>query len=154
MNVYITYDRYEHDEWYSVYHIDTNKQKAIKHFLELDLVDFISYGPDDCHAFQLQKVIMSKKEYDKLCKLANSLHEEDELKEMLINIFDEREYEVETIFSTDGCTDVWEMLDYYCDKLGVDKNDEDAKYEVQKKLWNDDNLFEEILKEYINVYYG
>ena len=64
MNIYITYDRYEHDEWFSVFHIETNKARAIKHFREIDLIDFICYGPDDCHSFQLQKVVLSKKEYE------------------------------------------------------------------------------------------
>ena len=41
MNVYITYDRYEHNEWFCVYHIDTDLDRAIEHCREIDLFDFI-----------------------------------------------------------------------------------------------------------------
>ena len=36
MHVYITYDRYEHNEWLAVYTIETNRQRAIKKFKEED----------------------------------------------------------------------------------------------------------------------
>ena len=39
MNVYITYDRYERDEWYALYGVETNKRRAIKKFLEDNAMD-------------------------------------------------------------------------------------------------------------------
>lgn len=66
MEVYITYDRYEHDEWYDISWIGINKEQAIKQFKEQELPSFLEYGPDDCHSFQLVEVVMStnSKEYD------------------------------------------------------------------------------------------
>lgn len=152
MNVYITYDRYEHDEWYSIYNIETNKQKAIKHFKEVDLVDFLSSGPDDCHSFQLQKVIMSKRQYLKLLHLFEEGTEHN-ITKFMIPIFDETEYEVETIFFTDGCSDNISIVEYYCDCLGVDKDDEDEKDAVCERIQEDDNLYNKYLKEYIKFNY-
>lgn len=159
MNVYITYDRYEHNEWLSVYHIETNKQRAIKHFRETDLIDFLSYGPDDCHSFQLQKVVLSKSQYDKLCYLVETEKDcescyEQELKEMLIAFFEEdEEYDVETLASTDGCSDNIELAEYYCDKLGIDEEDEDKREEIKEKVWNDEELYLKVLKEWIKLNY-
>lgn len=160
MNVYITYDRYEHDEWLSVHHIETNMQRAIKHFKEEDLPDFLEYGPDDCHSFQLQKIQMTKKQYERLCELVNaeapSANYEDEsaeLKELLIRIFDEdEEFCVETIFQTDGCSDYWEMLKYYCEENGLLYDDDDEQEEAQERL-QDDELFKKTIREYIKAYY-
>ncbi len=153
MNIYITYDRYERDEWYSVYHIETNKQRAIQHFLETDLIDFLTYGPDDCHSFQLQKVVMTREEYKKLCKLIEAADKEGELREFLIGVYSETEFEVETIFCTDGCSDNMEAVNYYCDKLGIDEDDDDARAEMWEKIGNDEALWLNILKEYIAVTY-
>ena len=162
MNVYITYDRYEHDEWYSVYHIETNKARAIKHFKEVDLIDFLAYGPDDCHSFQLQKVVLTKKEYLELIDLVeNDARTEEELKDFLINIYDERDYEVETLMSTDGCSDVWDIVKYYAESYTFKQNcenydncDEDELLNIaQEQLFSNDELFAQIAKEYIKYNY-
>ena len=120
MNVYITYDRYEHNEWLSVHRIETNRKRAIKLFKAVDLVDFLSYGPDDCHSFQLQKVVLDKEDYHRLCYLvenetSESSDDNDELKETLIAFYQELpEYQSEIICSTDGCSDNCELIHYYC----------------------------------------
>jgi hypothetical protein len=40
MNLYITYDRYEHDEWYYIYGYGTNRSQEIKKCKEEYLPDF------------------------------------------------------------------------------------------------------------------
>ena len=153
MNVYIAYDRYERDEWYSIYHIETNRRKAIKHFKEVDLVDFISYGPDDCHSFQLQKVVMTPTQYRKLCELCKIDVHEKELVDFMIDIYDENEYEVETIYFTDGCTDNFALIEFYCIRSGIEADDYDAIDDAQEKLFNDEELYLSVLKEYIKCNY-
>lgn len=159
MNVYLTYDRYEHDEWYYVYNIETNKRRAIKYFKETALVDFISYGPDDCHSFQLQRIVMSAKEYKRLCYLVenegnHTCDTSDELKELLIRIFDEDdEFEVETLYSTDGCSDNWDLIKFYCEEVGFDSENDDEFNQAQEILFNDDELYEKMLKKYIKLTY-
>ncbi len=154
MNVYIAYDRYEHDEWYSIYNIETNRQRAIKHFKEIDLIDFISYGPDDCHSFQLQKVYMTKEQYKKLIEVYKNGSEED-VKDFMMQIYDEWEedFEVETIMSTDGCSDNFELIEFYCQSVGIEADDYDAIDEAEQKLFNDEELYAKVLKEYIAMYY-
>lgn len=153
MNIYIAYDRYERDEWYSVYHIETNRHRAIKHFKEIDLVDFISYGPDDCHSFQLQKVVMTRMQYQKLCELCKRDTYNKEFIEFMIGIYDETEYEVETISYTDGCSDNFELIEFYCRQIGIEADDEDAIYDAEEKLFNDEELYMKVLKNYIKIYY-
>ena len=158
MNVYICYDRYERDEWYSVYHIETNKNRAIKHFREVDLIDFLSYGPDDCHSFVLQQVIMTAKQYHRLCYLVenegnHTCDTSDELKDLLISIYDESEFDVYTLMSTDGCTDNFELLKFYCVVNGLDPENYDNINDAQDALYDDEDLYLIWLKRYIALNY-
>lgn len=157
MNVYITYDRYEHNEWFSIYHIDTNKQRAIKHCKEIDLLDFISYGPDDCHSFQLQKVFMTKAEYKRFCELVENkgYSEHGELHDIMVDIFEQIScwnYD-NILISSDGCSDAYEILKYYCIKKGIEADDDDAIDEAEEELCLNDELRKVITREYINTVY-
>lgn len=151
-DVYITYDRYEHDEWYSVYHLGVNYDKAIQDFREVSLPSFINYGPDDCHSFQLQRVVMSDYKYRKLRALVNAADKEDELREFLMEIYDGDEYEVETIFFTDGCSDAWEIVRLYCDENGLDYENPDEQEEAREAL-EDEETWDEYIALYINSNY-
>lgn len=152
LDVYITYDRYEHDEWYSVYHIDTNGDSAYQHFIETDLPDFLCYGPDDCHAFVLQRVPMSSKEYRHLCYLNSDKGDQRELEDILQTFYHE-EREVETLLFTDGCSDYFDIVRYYCEQQGYDSEDEDINSRVQEELFGDDELFKKVVKEYVKDNY-
>ena len=162
MNAYITYDRYERDEWYSIYNIETNRQRAIKHFREVDLPDFLAYGPDDCHSFQLQRVEMTKKQYDTFMKwieegqsLENYGTKSSELFEFMVDLFDGTGVAGDTsvLFSTDGCSDNFELIEFYCQSIGIEADDDDAIADAERELLNDDELYNKILKEYIAMYY-
>lgn len=110
MIVYIAYDRYEYNEWFLVYNIETNKKRAIKHYKEIDLPNFLSSYPDDCHSFQLQKIEMSKKEYTLLCELVKNVdiddctsEESNMLRDIMISIYEKCDWENPNIlFATDG----------------------------------------------------
>ena len=159
MNVYITYDRYERNEWLSVYHIEKNRERAIKHFKEEDLIDFLSYGPDDCHTFQLQRVVLSSEQYKRLLFLVENDGAEHpeygkELEELLIRFYEEdEEFEPLTLYSTDGCSDNWELVEFYCEMENLDPEDDDHKEMAQEILFNDDEIYTRVLKEYIAVAY-
>ncbi len=147
-DIYITYDRYGRDEWYQVYHLDTNEEKAKKQFKEEALLNFVLYGPDDCHTFQLQRVVMSDYKYRQLRALVNAPDHEKELKEFLMDIYAENGYEVETIYCTDGCSDAIETIKYYCAQNGLDydnQDDQDAAY----KALEDNELYAEMLQQHI-----
>ena len=157
MKVYITYDRYEHDEWFQVYHYSTSKSEIMK-TLKSDLIDFISYGPDDCHSFQCQVVDIPKSKFDRLTYLL-SLNldtteysdDDKELKDILIDIFDEWSPD-NCILFTDGCTDNDELVKY------ILKNDEDFENsdeeEVYEKLIDDQDYYDLWLNKYVSNEYN
>ena len=162
MKVYITYDRYERDEWYNIYYVTTDKEESIKHCKEEDLIDFISYGPDDCHSFQIQEVEMTTEEYkqfnswvdDDSQSLENYGDKSSDLFKKMYNYYDklgEPGYEV--ILSTDGCTDNVDLIHFYGTQNGLDTEDDEVYYEVQEELFNDEELYLKVLKDYINETY-
>lgn len=165
MKVYITYDRYERNEWFNIYNISLDRDSATKDCKEFDLVDFIEYGPDDCHSFQLQEVKMTKKQYEQFMKwynedqnLENWGDKSSDLYKKMLEIYESPDYEGEILISTDGCSDFYEIITYYgIFYKGEDPDnfdcDSDSFDDYQEELCNDDDLFEKVLKEYINDTY-
>lgn len=45
MNVYVVFDRYERNEWINVFYVGTDREESIKHCKEIDLPNFLEYGP-------------------------------------------------------------------------------------------------------------
>jgi hypothetical protein len=161
MKIYITYDRYECNEWFNIYHVSTKRSESIKHCKEVDLVDFISYGPDDCHSFQLQVVEMTKQEYEQFMEwygkegdstLEDHGDESSDLFNKMVEIFENSSWD-DYLISTDGCSDNVELIHYYGSKKGLDTEDDDIYYEVQEELFSDENLYEQELKDYIKNNY-
>lgn len=162
MKVYITYDRYERDEWYNICHVTTDRDESIKHCKEEDLVKFISYGPDDCHSFQLQEVEMTEEQYNTLMKwieedvsLENYGEESSDFFKFMVDLFDATGVagNKSVIISTDGCSDNDDIVHYYGKKKGLNTSDDDVFYELQEELFNDEELYEKVLKEYIKANY-
>ena len=158
MKVYITYDRYERDEWFSIYHISTSKTESIKHCREQDLFDFISYGPDDCHSFQLQVVEMTKEEFKQFLSwytenqsLENYGKDSSPLFKKMVDIFDDSNDTC--LISTDGCSDYVEVIHYYGRTKGLDTSDDDIYYDMEEELMKDENLQEKVLRDYIKDTY-
>lgn len=163
MKVYITYDRYERDEWYNVYYISTSKKDSIKHCKEVDLVNFISCGPDDCHSFKLQEVEMTKEQYNQLMKwfdddsvsLENYGEDSSDYFKFMFDLYDQTGVvgNKSVIISTDGCTDNIDIIHFYGKENRLDTTDDDVYYEVEEKLFSDETLYDEVLKKYINETY-
>jgi hypothetical protein len=165
MKVYVCYDRYEHDEWYSVYSVGTDRDKMIKKCKEEDLPSFIEYGPDDCHSFQLVCIDITRSQYNKLKKWVDEIgyiedYEDDENRdfyEFMYKVYDD-EYTIETIISTDGCSDVFEIVKYYGvmyknvdleDVSDIDWYYSDECEDYQDELTNDEDLWRKVLREYV-----
>jgi hypothetical protein len=158
MKVYITYDRYERDEWFNIYYISTRKTDSIKHCREVDLYDFISYGPDDCHSFQLQVVEMTKEEfklflgwYTENQSLENYGEKSSLLFKKMVEIFDDSNDTC--LISTDGCSDYCDLIHYYGRKKGLDTSDDDIYYDVEEELMMDEDLRNRVLRDYIKHTY-
>lgn len=163
IETFITYDRYEHDEWFSLYYIGTDRDAAEQEFIEQHLPGFIAYGPDDCHSFQLVSVLLPQKILKKLCHFMAesenlSREEQKEFDKIMMEIHHCEKYEVDVIYSTDGQSDFFEIINHYCgsepnfDDFDTEEEYDEAyeEYEAKKeKLLSDDELFEKITKEYI-----
>ena len=163
MKVYICYDRYEHDEWLSVYSIGTDRDEMIEKCKKEDLPSFIEYGPDDCHSFQLVELNITKRQYEQLVKWVDKFGNCEGTKEdrhfynFMCRVYDD-EFTIETIISTDGCSDVFEVVKYYgvmyknvdCENISdVEWLYSDEFEEYQEELMNDEELWKKVLREYI-----
>ncbi len=164
MNVYITYDRYEKNEWFNIYNIDTSLTRSVKKFREEDLPNFLKYGPDDCHSFTLQRITMTKKSYEQLKSwmddpnqtLEDYGDESSDLFKFLCSIYDktgEVGSDSSTVYSTDGCSDIFELPHFYGRMSHLDTSDEDVYDEIMARLQNDDKFLDMVLKEYIRCNY-
>ena len=164
MKVYITYDRYERDEWYNIFHVTTDREESIKHCKEVDLPDFISYGPDDCHSFQIQEVEMTQEEYEQFKSwvdddsqsLENYGDESSDLFKKMYEYFDrlgDPKFRSEILLSTDGCSDNVDIVHFYGKQKGLDTTDDDIYYDLEEELFNDEELYDKVLKQYIEETY-
>ena len=163
MKVYITYDRYERDEWYSIYNISLDREESIKHCKEVDLPSFLEYGPDDCHSFQLQEVEMTREEYDQFMKwynedqsLENYGDRSSDLFKKMVEIYDRPmgNRDPQLIINTDGCSDFYDLLRYYGQMKGIDPEDfDDLEDDLQMELCDDEELYKKVLRQYINDTY-
>jgi hypothetical protein len=164
MNVYITYDRYECSEWFNIYNIDTSVTRSLKKFRDIDLPSFLDYGPDDCHSFILQRVEMTKKEYEQVLSWMNDNNQSlenygdksSDLFRFMEDIYDRVGcvgYNDDIIRSTDGCSDICELPHFYGQMSHQDTSNDDVYDEIMDKLQEDDNLRRMVIKEYIRCNY-
>ena len=169
MKVYICYDRYEHNEWFSVFYVGTDRDEAIRHCKEIDLPDFLNYGPDDCHSFQLEEVELTKKQYEQLLNWYNdntqSLEDYgDESSDYYNFMYDlyNGKYKTETIISTDGCSDLYEIVKYYSvfyknkeveEVIGNNWLFTDECDEFSEELTSNEELCKKVTKEYVRDTY-
>ena len=169
MKVYICYDRYEHNEWFSVFYVGTDRDEAIRHCKEIDLPDFLNYGPGDCHSFQLVKVKLTKKQYEQLLTWYNdstqSLEdygdESSDYYKFMYDLYDDK-YKTETIIWTDGCSDLYDIVRYYSVNYKNKDVDEVSEHDwlftdeyddFYEELTSDEELFEKVIKEYVRDTY-
>lgn len=165
MKVYIIYDRYEHNEFFNVYHIGTNKTEAINELKTKHLPLFISYRPDDCHSFQLIEVELTKKQYSQLLKwddVEQSLDDCDSPYYQFMCDLHNCVYDTETIICTDGYSDIHEVIQYYavvyknCSYEDVSEYgwyDTDEYEECFNEITTNDELWIKVVKEYVNATY-
>jgi hypothetical protein len=163
MKVYIIYDRYERNEWFSVDYIGTKKSESIKQFKEKCLPEFLEYGPDDCHSYQLQVVNLTKEQYEQLLEWDNDPNvslESGPYYDFMCEVYEQCYWSIgsNVLLSTDGCSDFYEIIKYYSvmyknkDVEEVDDIDwlsSDECDEFQEELFNDEELSGKVIREYI-----
>ena len=164
MKVYISYDCYERDERYSIYSVSTDKEESIRKCKEEDLPNFISFGPDDNHSFQLQEVEMTSEEYeqfkswlaDESQSLENWGSESSDLFKKMYEYFNrtqDPQFSSEIILFTDGCSDNVNIVHFYGKQKGLDTSEDAIYYDLEAELFKDEDLYEKVLKDYINNTY-
>ena len=167
MKVYIIYDRYECNEWFSVDYIGTRKSDSIKEFKEKCLPEFLEYGPDDCHSYQLQVVNLTKKQYEQLLEWDNDPNmslESGPYYDFMCEVYEQCDWSDtgNVLLSTDGCSDFYEIVRYYSvfyknkDVEEVSEHEwlfTDEYDEFYEELTSDDELCEKVIKEYVRDTY-
>ena len=155
MKVYITYDRYENDEWFYIYQI-TTKMSEVKRDYKDNLKSFIEYGHDDCHGYQIQVVNLIKDEYELLKNYVDDTIENNAVDELMAKIYDECRWchypDTNCLLSPDGCSDFVEMIEFWIDShnnLGPEDYDN-----IEAQLQDDDKFFDKVLNSYIDKEYA
>lgn len=161
MRVYITYFRYDRGETYSLYHIDKNKSSSIQHYKEKDLPSFLGYGPDDVSQLYLVRCDLTKSDFDFLkdhMENPSSDEYDVEFYGIMEDLHDTMDND-DIIYSTTG-DENFEVLEYFCSNCNpsdyltdIPEDEDDLKDELQHVLFDNDSIYEKILKEYINRYY-
>lgn len=54
---------------------------------------------------------------------------------------------------TDGCSDNVDVVHYYGQKNGLNTEDDDTFYSVQDSLFDDEELYQKVIRDYINDTY-
>ncbi len=167
MKVYIIYDRYEHNEWFSVDYIGTRKSDSIKEFKEKCLPEFLEYGPDDCHSYQLQVLNLTKDQYEQLLEWDNDPNmslESGPYYDFMCEVYEQCDWSDtgNVLLSTDGCSDFYEIVRYYSvfyknkDIEEVSEHEwlfTDEYDEFYEELTSDDELCDKVIKEYVRDTY-
>jgi hypothetical protein len=136
----------------------------MKSWKESDLPSFLGYGPDDVSQLYLVKCDLTKSEVQLLKDFMEST---EEYNEEVWELMDRLHEEGEEIYCTTG-DETWSVLEYLCENcrystfyFEVKKynpnptfdDEEVLKEELQEILFNNDDLWDKVLKEYIKDTY-
>ena len=163
MKVYITYFRYSRDENFTIYHVDLSKTKAKNHYKKEDLPSFLSYGPDDESVLVCQEIDLTESDYNKLLELSEKVEDYDrETIDFMTRIYDQAE---EFIYE-DTCETNIDLVDYFIECGKYDMSDyldsdldleditvEELREELMNQIWNDEDLYNKVLKDFIKENY-
>lgn len=165
MKVYLTYFRYDRGECYSIYSLDTSLNRSLRSWKEKDLPNFLGYGPDDVSQLYLVKCDLTKSEVQLIKDFMESDKEYDK------DFYDLMSNKVHNCYEEICCTsgdEIWEVVDFLCENCryfplytevrkyleDIPFDDEDELKEVlQEVLFNNDDLWDKVLKMYISTYY-
>ena len=164
MKVYLTYFRYDRGESYSIYNLDTSFQRSWKSLKETDLPNFLGYGPDDVSQLYLVKCDLTKSEVQVLTDYMNSNKDYDK---DFFELMKKVDTFSEELWNTTG-EEVWSVVEFvseYCKTYllynlmskyipSLNFNDEDElKEQISEIIFEDDTLWDEVLKIYIKNNY-
>lgn len=164
MKVYLTYFRYDRGEEYSIYNLDTNLKRSWKSLKESDLPNFLGYGPDDVSQLYLVRCELTKSEVE---VLKDSMTSSEGYDKKFYDLMKKIDRESEELWNTTG-DESWSVVEFVCeycrtfvlfDEMSpyystLDFDDEDElKEQIQEIIFDNDDLWDKILKKYIKMYY-
>jgi hypothetical protein len=166
MRVYVTYFRYDRGESYSIYHLDTSMRNSIKHWKEEDLPNFLGYGPDDVSQLYLIRCNLTKTEVEVLKESMTSGNENDIEFINLIDSIHKETDDNDIIYCTTGDENFdvlqwfqerfrWFInpLDYWETEDDIPTDEDELNEELQQILFDDEQVFDLVLKRYIHTHY-
>lgn len=157
MTVYITFNVYDHSEFY-LWDISTCEETAIKNYKEKDLLFFYEGAQPDISCLVLAKVEISKSNYNLLKNYIKSDKQDKKLEEkaqkFLASIYETEEYE--EIFNEQGdfCIDA---MRYHCEQNDIEIDEEYDIDDLIEKLGEYENHKEDLVPifvSYIEWYYS
>jgi hypothetical protein len=136
----------------------------VKSWKEEDLPNFLGYGPDDVSQLYLVRCSLKKSEIQLIKDYMESDKEYDkDFYDLMERVHDDNE----EICCTTG-DEVWNVVDFVCEycrtyvlysemsefipTLNFDDEDE-LRDQIQEIIFDDDDLWETVLKKYIKMYY-
>ena len=161
---YITYFRYDSGEDYYIYGLTTSKNEAITEYKESYLPKFLSSWPDDVSTLVLQEIDVSKATYNTLLEYVDFTGYSEERDNILDDLYDrttitanraevlfldglDTNYEICDFFVKSGNYEVEDYLD-----LGSIDND-DLQDEVADLFMDDEDLYNQVMADYIKTHY-
>ncbi len=145
--VFINFTSYDGNEWVVIHHVGTDMTESVQEFKK-NLKEYLSIGPDDCHSFNLIKVNLKNKDYDRLMTitLQTDLDEDD------LEFFTELEetYNFDYICYDDHSGN-YEIVKLYCEDNSLDSEDDDVFEDVFELLMNDEKLYETYIDKYLDL---
>ena len=157
MTVYITFNVYDHSEFY-LWDATTNMQTAVKKYKEKHLLDFYEGAQPDISQLVLATVEITTYKYNLLKKYLKfdeqSKEFEGKVTEILSSIYDTEEYEEIFCEQGDFCIDA---MRYYCEENDIEIDEEYDIDDIVEKLEEYDDHKEDLIPifvSYIESYYS
>ena len=157
MTVYITFNVYDHSEFYLL-DATTNMQTAVKKYKEKHLLDFYEGAQPDISQLVLATIEITTYKYNLLKKYLKfdeqSKEFEGKVTEILSSIYETEEYEEIFCEQGDFCIDA---MRYYCEENDIEIDEEYDIDDIVEKLEEYDDHKEDLVPifvSYIESYYS
>jgi len=153
MKVYLIFDRYGCDEWYSLDYVGTKKTESIKRYQTL-VKDMIDLGPDDNHSYCLVCVtFLTRDEYNILRMSEGCLIQDGEELTILSNVFQGLDPVTDLIFMTNGLSEVDDCFEEFLNGFGEKIPRDTPEWEEELEKFKNMKIYDLVLSAYLKKIY-
>ena len=153
MNVYLIFDRYGCDEWYSLDYVGTRKTESIRRYQDL-VKDLINLGPDGNHSYCLVCVnFLSKDEYDLLKESEDCIIQVGEEFTILSNVYQNLDPVTDIIFMTDGLSEVDDCFEEFLNGFDVEIERDTPEWTEELEKFKNMKIYDTVLSTYLKKIY-